>query len=78
MMPLKKIDTTIQKGFYTARNISTGFSLNTSIFGTMNFRNSPMLAIRHIVRPNIGFSYTPNLAKGYWDEVQVDTSLAVN
>lgn len=70
----KKVDTTIQKGFYTARNISTGFSLNTSIFGTMQFRNSPVRAIRHIVRPNIGFSYTPNLAKGYWDEVQVDTS----
>ncbi|MDQ3552643.1 MAG: LPS-assembly protein LptD, partial [Bacteroidota bacterium] len=70
----KKVDTTIQKGFYTARNISTGVSLNTSIFGTMQFRNSPVRAIRHIVRPNIGFSYTPNLAKGYWDEVQVDTS----
>jgi LPS-assembly protein len=69
----KKVDTTIQKGFYTARNISTGFSLNTSIFGTMQFRNSPVRAIRHIVRPNVGFSYTPNLAKGYWDEVQRDT-----
>lgn len=69
----KKIDTTSRKGFYTARNISTGINVSTQVFGTYNFRNSKVLAIRHVVRPTAGISYSPNLAKKYYDRVQVDT-----
>lgn len=70
----KQVDTSIQKGFYTARNISTGLSFNTAIFGTYQFQKSRVMAIRHVVRPSFGFNYTPNLAKGYWDKYQVDSS----
>jgi lipopolysaccharide export system protein LptA len=70
----KKVDTTLQKGFYTARNISTGLSFNTALFGTYNFRNSNVIAIRHVVRPSFSFSYIPNLAEKYYGVYQVDTS----
>ena len=69
----KRIDTSLQKGFYTARNISTGLSLSTAVFGTYNFKNSRVQAIRHVLRPSVGLNYTPNLAKNYWDVVRIDS-----
>ena len=59
---LNKVDTTIKKGFYVAREVSFGFSLNTRIFGTLNFPKSKgITAIRHEVKPFISFSYKPDL-----------------
>ena len=67
----KTVDTTYEKGLYTARNASFGLNFNTNVYGTFNFKNS---AIRHTVRPNFSINYTPNLAKKYWNKVQVDTT----
>jgi lipopolysaccharide assembly outer membrane protein LptD (OstA) len=71
---LKKVDTTNQTGFYTARQITTGIGFNTAVYGTVLFKNSRIIALRHTLRPNFGFSYTPNLAGKYWDKVQFDTT----
>jgi len=71
----KKVDTTIQKGFYTARQMSFGISFNTRIFGKYNFKpNSKVVAIRHEVRPSISLSYRPDLASQYHYSTQVDTN----
>ncbi|HEY0059497.1 MAG TPA: putative LPS assembly protein LptD, partial [Flavisolibacter sp.] len=69
-----KVDTSFSKGFYTARQISTGLSFNTAVYGTVQFKNSRVVALRHTIRPNFGFSYTPNMAKKYWETVQFDTT----
>ena len=71
----KKVDTTIQKGFYTARQMSFGISFNTRIFGKYNFKpSSNVIAIRHEVRPSISLNYRPDLASGYHYSTQVDTN----
>jgi lipopolysaccharide export system protein LptA len=70
----EKVDTSIVKGFYTARNISTALSFNTALFGTYQFKNSRVEAIRHVVRPTFSFSYVPNLARKYHQEIQADTT----
>ncbi len=71
---LKKVDTIVQKGFYRAQEITTGFSINTAIFGTFNFKNSKgMQALRHVIRPSIGINYKPDLAGKYYYETQVDS-----
>ena len=71
----KKVDTTIQKGFYTARQMSFGISFNTRIFGKYNFKpSSNVVAIRHEVRPTISLNYRPDLASGYHYSTQVDTN----
>ncbi len=71
----KKVDTFYAKGFYTPRDISLGISANTRIFGTYQFKkNRSLQAIRHEIRPNIGVSYKPDLAKKYFKSVQVDTN----
>ncbi len=69
-----KVDTMIHKGFYTANQASIGISANTRIFGTYLFnKKSNIVAIRHEMRPSIGFSYTPDLNSQNYYRTQVDT-----
>lgn len=66
-----KVDTSVQKGLIAAREITTGMSMNTRIFGTYNFKNSKL---RHEIDPYIGFSYKPNMVSKYYKDVQVDST----
>lgn len=68
----KKVDTAFTKGFYTARQVTTGLSFNTAVYGTYQFKKGS--AIRHVMRPNFGFSYSPNMAKKYYRTVQIDST----
>jgi len=68
-----KVDTTIIKGFYTQRQMTYGISTSTAAYGTFNFGSGYIKAIRHVVRPTIGFSYQPDLNKGAFYSTQVDT-----
>jgi LPS-assembly protein len=72
----QKLDTTVQKGFHSARETSIGVSLNTAFFGKYQARNKEanIQAIRHIVRPTIAFSYKPDLMEPYYYREQVDTA----
>jgi lipopolysaccharide assembly outer membrane protein LptD (OstA) len=69
-----KLDTTITKGFYTDHRVSTGLSLNTALYGTFQFKNSRVIAIRHVVRPALSFSYSPSVSQAHFYDVQVDTA----
>ncbi|MGG9962875.1 putative LPS assembly protein LptD [Ferruginibacter sp. SUN106] len=71
----KKVDTTITKGFYAAREMSFGVSGSTRIFGMIGFgKNSKVQAIRHEIRPSFGFSYHPDMnAKDHY-LLQTDTT----
>lgn len=70
----QKVDTvSLQKGFFRDQQMSFGLGLNTNIYGMFNFgKNSRVKAIRHVIRPNIGFSYKPNLSRRNYDLVQVN------
>jgi hypothetical protein len=70
----QKVDTVTQsKGFFRDQQMSFGFGLNTNIYGMFTFgKNSRIKAIRHVIRPTIGFNYKPNLSKRYFDYVQVN------
>ena len=71
----KKVDTTIKKGFYGAREMSFGVSGSTRIFGMIAFgKNSKVQAIRHEIRPSIGFSYHPDMNGKDYYTVQTDTT----
>jgi len=57
---------------------SIGMSLNPKIYGMFVFKNpeAKVMAIRHVISPSIGFSFTPDMRKyspNYYDSVQVDT-----
>jgi LPS-assembly protein len=72
----KKIDTVINKGFYTARDISFSLGLNTALFGTFDRfgKNSRVKALRHVIRPTISINYKPDLAKNDFYTEQIDST----
>jgi len=71
-----KLDTSIQKGFYTARQMSFGLSISTRIFGmiTSKSKTSKIQAIRHEIRPTFGISYQPNFNRRNYYTVRIDSS----
>lgn len=63
-------------GFKAAHEYSFSSSLNTSIYGMLQFRKGPVRALRHVVRPSVSFSYRPDFGAdklGYYRTVQTDT-----
>ena len=63
------VDTTgIQKGVFQAENMSFSLSLSSAIFGTFQgfSKNSSLMGIRHVIRPTISISYSPDLSGPYY------------
>jgi len=73
--PYVKVDTI--SGIRAARDYNYSSSLGTTVYGMLQFKKGPVKAIRHVVRPSAGFSYTPDFGReklGYYETVQIDTS----
>ena len=70
----KKVDTTIKKGFFTARDMSYGVGISTRIFGLYGFgKRSNVQAIRHEIRPSISINYKPDFTGKTYYNTQIDT-----
>ena len=62
------------KGFDAFRTYSFSAGLGTTIYGTFKFgENKKIQAIRHVIRPNVSYSYTPSFSK-YYDTYDSDGS----
>ncbi|HLR38156.1 MAG TPA: putative LPS assembly protein LptD, partial [Chitinophagaceae bacterium] len=76
-----RLDTTLQHGFYTAREVTTGVSLGSTVYGMFKFnkknKDAKIQAIRHVMRPSISLSYKPDMNKQYYYSVRVDTGAHV-
>lgn len=62
-------------GFKTAHEYSFSSSVSTTIYGMVQFKKGPVRALRHVITPNIGFSYHPDFGReslGYYKTVQKD------
>lgn len=72
----KRIDTLqLKEGFFTERDVSFSASATTRIFGMFTFnKKSKVQAIRHEIRPSIGFSYKPDINKNHYQYLQYDTA----
>lgn len=70
----EKLDSSIQKGFYTAREVTMGLSFSTAIFGTYQSKNKEarVQAIRHVMRPQMSVNYKPDLMAPYFYRERVD------
>lgn len=70
----RKVDTVLQRGLFTARDMQFGMGASTRIFGMFTFgQKSKVSAIRHEIRPNISVNYKPNLNKHNYYDSQIDT-----
>ena len=70
-----KIDTI--QGFSRANTFNASIGLSTQLYGIVNFKPGKRVeAIRHIMRPSVGFSYRPDYGQekyGYYQNVQIDS-----
>ena len=61
-------------GFDAYRTYSFSSSLGTTIYGTFNFgKDKKVQSIRHVMRPNLSYSYTPSFEK-YYDTYASDAT----
>ena len=69
----KVVDLDVQ-GFDAFRTYSFTAGLGTTIYGTFNFGEKKKIqAIRHVMRPNVSYSYTPSFSN-YYDTYDPDGS----
>lgn len=62
--------------FKAARDYSFSSNITTTLYGMVQFKKGSIRAIRHVMNPSIGFSYTPDFGQeklGYYKTVQRDT-----
>lgn len=71
----EKLDTSIQKGFYAAREMTMGLTFSTAVFGTYQAKNKEarVQAIRHVMRPQMSINYKPDLMAPFYYREQVGT-----
>lgn len=57
------IDTTINRGFYAARDYNASINASTTIYGLKMFKKGKLMGIRHRLEPNVSLNYVPDFAK---------------
>ena len=63
-----------QKGFEAFRTYNFNASIGTTIYGTFNFgEDKKIQAIRHVMRPNVSYGYTPSFEQ-YYDTYAIDAT----
>jgi hypothetical protein len=63
-------------GFKAARNYAASASLQTRIYGLVQFRNSKIMAIRHVMSPSVSLTLSPDFSApsyNYYKTVQTDS-----
>lgn len=69
----KVVDTEVQ-GFDAFRTYNFSSGIGTTIYGTFNFKEGKRIqSIRHVMRPNVSYSYTPSFER-YYDTYDSDGS----
>ena len=69
-----KVITEDQKGFEAFRTYNFSAGIGTTIYGTFNFgEDKKIQAIRHVMRPNVSYSYTPSFDQ-YYDTYAIDAT----
>ena len=74
-----RADTTLQRGFFTARDFNANARVTTQIFGTKMFKRGRVVGLRHVIRPTVGLGYTPDFAGApfrYAQLVKLDSARA--
>lgn len=60
---LGRLDTTaIKDGFFATRDFNVSSSVSTRVYGMKTFKKGKVAGVRHVMTPNVGFTYTPGFA----------------
>lgn len=62
----------VRQGFTPNRHVSAGVSVNTQIFGTLEFKKGLLRGVRHTLKPTFSLFYEPKTSGRYQQMVQSD------
>jgi LPS-assembly protein len=70
----EKVDSSLNRGFYTGREMAVGLSFNTALFAKFEARSkeAKIQAIRHVIRPQFSLNYKPDLAATHYQRLRID------
>ncbi|MTG97624.1 LPS-assembly protein LptD [Myroides sp. BIT-d1] len=69
-----KVEDVRVNGFDSFRTYNFNTNIGTTIYGTFNFnKDGRIQAIRHVMRPSVGYSYTPSFEQ-YYDTYAIDAT----
>lgn len=71
-----KIDSTFNRGFYSARDFNAGVNFSTRIYGMKLFKKGKLRGIRHVLTPSTGITYHPDFGASpfnYYYRAHLDT-----
>jgi lipopolysaccharide assembly outer membrane protein LptD (OstA) len=74
---LQQVQTDTVDGFKAARDFAFSTSMNTRLYGIVQFRKGAIAAIRHVMTPTVGFSWRPDFSDpgfGNYKSVQADST----
>lgn len=57
-------------GFLRRGTFTTGTNLSTNLYGLFPIKIGPLKAIRHVLTPTLGISYTPDFSKSMWGYIR--------
>ena len=72
----QRLDPTTVNGFSRFQTMTASLSLNTQIFGTLQFKKGWLKGIRHVIKPTISLNFSPDYldpGRGYFKTVDSDT-----
>lgn len=62
-----KVVSTDVNGFKTYRTFNGAASVQTTLYGQMNFNKTGIIqAVRHVMTPSVGYGYTPDFSTDSW------------
>ena len=70
------VNDTLIPGFKSFREFNASISLNTQLFGTLQFKKGWLRGIRHVMKPSVSFGFMPdytNPSLGYYRTVESET-----
>ncbi len=65
-----------EKGFYNIYDYSFGVGTGTTLYGMYMFKSKWLKAVRHVMTPNVGFSYRPDFSEERYGFFIKDTNEA--
>ncbi|MDD4848567.1 MAG: putative LPS assembly protein LptD, partial [Bacteroidales bacterium] len=62
----KMVKTDTLNHFYSTREFSLSSDLSTTLYGIFAFKKGALQAVRHVLKPSVGFSFHPDFGDPFW------------
>jgi hypothetical protein len=62
--PIKTLDVDTTFGFQSSRNVQFSTGISTKLYGLIQFKKGKLKAIRHVMTPQVSYSFTPEIRDG--------------